>query len=270
MHMIILDLPYPPSVNLLDNPEVARQIFQYDPDTGNFYWLKKVARKIVVGTRAGSRMPVGYWCVQVFVTRYYLHRLAFAMMGEKVPELVDHINRDRSDNRWVNLRYATKSLNSANIPIRKTNTSGHPNVSYDKTRKKFCVSIKTKDGLCMGGDSKCLTMLCWQRLACASKFTERISMIVIDLPWPPSTNHYWRSPNTGKLAGRTLISKKGRDYRKAVAHAVIAANRPKADPGRLDVGITAFPQINDVVTWTTCPKPSSTHSRTPTSSKTTA
>jgi len=66
-------------------------------------------------------------------------------------------------------------------------------------------------------------------------------MIILDLPYPPSVNSYWRSPNTGKLAGRTLISKKGRDYRKEVAHAVIAANQPKANPGRLDVGITAFP-----------------------------
>lgn len=36
-------------------------------------------------------------------------------------------------------------------------------------------------------------------------------MIVIELPYPPSVNHYWRRVGT-----RTLISKKGRAYRAEV------------------------------------------------------
>ena len=41
----------------------------------------------------------------------------------------------------------------------------------------------------------------------------------IRLPWPPSVNHYWRSVRIGR-AVRVLISKAGRQYRKAVAAAV--------------------------------------------------
>jgi crossover junction endodeoxyribonuclease RusA len=41
-------------------------------------------------------------------------------------------------------------------------------------------------------------------------------VIEITLPYPPSANSYWRSPNTGKLAGRHLLSEKGRNYREAV------------------------------------------------------
>ena len=33
------------------------------------------------------------------------------------------------------------------------------------------------------------------------------------LPWPPSVNHYWRTPHRGPLAGRTMISAEGRTYR---------------------------------------------------------
>lgn len=40
------------------------------------------------------------------------------------------------------------------------------------------------------------------------------------LPWPPSVNSMWRTPNKGPLAGRTMLSKEGRDYRRAVAAAV--------------------------------------------------
>lgn len=45
-------------------------------------------------------------------------------------------------------------------------------------------------------------------------------MIEFSLPWPPSVNAMWRTPNSGPLAGRTMLSKEGRDYRRAVAKAV--------------------------------------------------
>lgn len=42
----------------------------------------------------------------------------------------------------------------------------------------------------------------------------------LTLPWPPSANTYWRHPTRGRLAGRHLISEKGRDYRAAVIRQV--------------------------------------------------
>lgn len=45
--------------------------------------------------------------------------------------------------------------------------------------------------------------------------------IKITLPWPPSLNSYYRHPSSGKLAGRHLISEKGRKYRDDVGFAVI-------------------------------------------------
>jgi crossover junction endodeoxyribonuclease RusA len=41
-------------------------------------------------------------------------------------------------------------------------------------------------------------------------------VIAITLPWPPSVNTYWRHPSKGALAGRTLVSERGRAYREAV------------------------------------------------------
>lgn len=57
-------------------------------------------------------------------------------------------------------------------------------------------------------------------------------MTSITLPWPPSVNAMWRTPNSGPLAGRTLLSQEGRNYRKAVQQAVteqrptLFVNRP--------------------------------------------
>ena len=41
-------------------------------------------------------------------------------------------------------------------------------------------------------------------------------MIELSLPWPPSVNRIWRTPNKRPLAGRTMLAADGRAYRKAV------------------------------------------------------
>lgn len=65
-------------------------------------------------------------------------------------------------------------------------------------------------------------------------------MIVLTLPFPPSLNSYYRSPNKGKLAGRHLISEEGRAYRIAVLAAVLQAKVKHAIQGRLAVTVMAY------------------------------
>lgn len=64
-------------------------------------------------------------------------------------------------------------------------------------------------------------------------------MIVLDLPYPPSMNSYWRSPNKGPLAGRVLISEDGRRYRADVLQATRHCGLGAALQGRLRVRIVA-------------------------------
>lgn len=65
-------------------------------------------------------------------------------------------------------------------------------------------------------------------------------MTFLTLPWPPSTNTYWRHPRTGRFAGMHLISEKGRAYRLAVKqHCLLSRVKPKE--GRLQVRIWASP-----------------------------
>lgn len=64
-------------------------------------------------------------------------------------------------------------------------------------------------------------------------------MIVLTLPYPPSVNRYWRSPNKGRLAGRTLISEEGRAYRAAALEALACTDLGPALTGRLRVEIVA-------------------------------
>ena len=54
---------------------------------------------------------------------------------------VDHINRNKLDNRLENLRGVTTSQNQINKSIQSNNTSGITGVSYDKERMKWHVMI---------------------------------------------------------------------------------------------------------------------------------
>ncbi len=67
-------------------------------------------------------------------------------------------------------------------------------------------------------------------------------MIVLTLPWPPSVNTYWRHPTKGALAGRALISEKGRDYRIAAGVAMFdQLRRYPGLAGRLAVTLACNP-----------------------------
>lgn len=62
-------------------------------------------------------------------------------------------------------------------------------------------------------------------------------MITLTIPFPPSVNTYWRHlPN-----GRTLISTKGRIYKRAVAQTVGWHHAGKRLIGRLSVTVTLHP-----------------------------
>jgi len=65
-------------------------------------------------------------------------------------------------------------------------------------------------------------------------------MTVLELPFPPSVNTYWRHPSSGKLAGRHLISEKGRAYRAAVLEAACRYRIPMFQ-GRVSVSVDVFP-----------------------------
>lgn len=68
------------------------------------------------------------------------------------------------------------------------------------------------------------------------------AVIRLTLPFPPSTNTIWRSMRSGPMAGRVLLSKAGREYRKAVHAAVIAQIGARgAFGGRLRVLIQLHP-----------------------------
>lgn len=122
-----------------------QSILNYDPETGYFvHRINTRNGKGKVGCRAGFAHKQGYWHLKIDGRTFKAHRLAFLWMTGLVPAEVDHIDNNKSNNRWANLRSATRSENRANTPRSRSNTSGLKGVSWFKTVNKWRAQIKTR------------------------------------------------------------------------------------------------------------------------------
>jgi hypothetical protein len=101
--------PLPPLATL-------RQVLSYDPETGALTWLVDPKNQRRAGSVAGSQDEQGYVQVHLSGRRLKAHRVAWCLHHgtDPGPLLVDHINRDRSDNRICNLRLVDAKGNRAN------------------------------------------------------------------------------------------------------------------------------------------------------------
>jgi hypothetical protein len=116
-----------------------REVVAYDPETGVFTWRIATGPRCVIGARAGHvRTDRRKRRAMSIDGRYYAeHNLAWLYMTGEWPEHeVDHDNNDATDNRWENLRPATREQNTQNARRRSDNTTGfkgvhlHPNGRY--------------------------------------------------------------------------------------------------------------------------------------------
>ena len=123
----------------------ARRVLSYNPNSGEFFWTHDAPK--MRGKRAGSLVPrTGYRVIGYKKCVYMEHRLAFLLMTGEWPDLqVDHINHDRSDNRWDNLRLATQFENQQNR-VQGHGLSRYIGVSFSQNHaKQWCARIM-KDG----------------------------------------------------------------------------------------------------------------------------
>lgn len=115
-----------------------KAILSYDPETGIFIRLISRNTRFKAGMVAGSPNTVGYSHIQVNGVLYKSHRLAWLYMTGSMPkEFIDHINGVKGDNRFCNLREATRSENNRNVTKRANNKSGHKGVYWDKKESKW-------------------------------------------------------------------------------------------------------------------------------------
>ena len=134
--------------------EELKSILKYSPSEGCFYW--KVNRRTAkAGDRAGWVNFEGYEYIQIKRKTHYIHRLVWLFeTGVNPVDEIDHINGERRDNRFSNLREATRSENCKNVFGQKNNNSGLRGIHFYKGRnltKRWYVQIRCDHKLhCVG------------------------------------------------------------------------------------------------------------------------
>lgn len=137
----------------------VRELFIYESD-GRL-------RRIKGGLKKHPSAKAGNGALQAWADGkvWYIHHLVWIYHYDwPLPYHIDHINRDRADNRVENLRAATKSQNAFNSKIRSDNTSGFKGAYFDK-----CQAGKKKWKARIQVNGKGISLGCFETVEEASK-----------------------------------------------------------------------------------------------------
>jgi hypothetical protein len=143
----------------LPSQEALRALLEYDDATGRLTWRSRPTSMFEGGRYAAERMAAmwnkkhagreaftsrdaaGYrnGCVLSIHTR--AHRVIWKLKTGDDPPSIDHIDGQRDNNRWSNLRGVSFASNMRNQKLRATNKSGVTGVRFDLRRKKWRAEI---------------------------------------------------------------------------------------------------------------------------------
>ena len=136
----------------IEEIKLLQSTFEYNKDTGLVSW--KVNRKGKGICKKQERsigdveltLATNYYVVCFNSKTYYIHKLAFVLVEGREVFQADHIDQNKLNNKWNNLRPADYFINSKNVPLRVDNTSGQVGVSkcLDRDRWRARISINGK------------------------------------------------------------------------------------------------------------------------------
>jgi len=120
--------------------ERLREVLHYDPLAGLLTWKKPTSNRVKVGSVVKCRDTHGYPIARIDGTLYLAHRLAFLYMVGRFPKHdIDHVDGNRANNAWANLREATRQENHRNRTP-KNGVKGIQLMANGKWRARITVS----------------------------------------------------------------------------------------------------------------------------------
>ena len=133
---------------------LARSLLEYSPESGEFTWrlrsgeshADRIFNSRFAGKRAGcvdGRSRYRYIRIRGWGI-YAEHRLAWLIQtGEWPQHEVDHADGDATNNRFTNLRAATRGENGANRGVQKNSKSGRKGVYWCPDRGLWAAEIRS-------------------------------------------------------------------------------------------------------------------------------
>ena len=140
------------------NVETFKERFFYNPETGALVWKRRPREHFksdrvwrstnsrCAGKMAGGVSTSGYQTVMINGKRYRAHRLIWLYMTGSWPNgEIDHIDGNRANNKWSNLRDVSASDNKKNRRVSSNSQSGIMGVCRDNHRNKWRAHITISD-----------------------------------------------------------------------------------------------------------------------------
>lgn len=133
---------------------ILNTLLRYESETGKLFWKKRpedmpyanrfnaqfAGKEALYGIGASH----GYKSGAIFNTQVLAHRVIWAMHFGEWPNIIDHINGDKLDNRIENLRNVTRCENAQNMKRASNNKSGAAGVYWAPHAGKWRAAIKVE------------------------------------------------------------------------------------------------------------------------------
>lgn len=116
--------------------EYLERKFSYDRATG------RLIRKFNLKEKEAGFINGGYLRVSLNYKVYVAHRVIWKMVtGDDPVGYIDHIDGDKLNNSWSNLRDVTHEQNMWNAKLFHNNTSGYRGVSFIRSHGRWRAAI---------------------------------------------------------------------------------------------------------------------------------
>ena len=141
-------------IRVLPSVKYLNECFLYEKSTGRLFWRRrpkhhfdsevgyKIFNKRWAGTEAFHTSQRGYRFGTLDGKYCAAHRVIWKLMtGKEPPPIIDHRDQKKGNNRWGNLRAATKPQNCINRKPSPFNSTGYGGVHKHRNKNRWVAQL---------------------------------------------------------------------------------------------------------------------------------